>query len=340
MNTTVTSEFTQGLPKAELHLHIEGTLEPQLKLKLAQRNHVDIGQKTIEDVQKTYDYHDLASFLAVYYPAMNVLQHEEDFYDLAWAYLQRAAANNVRHVEIFFDPQAHTSRGIPFATVINGLHQAVVDARALNVDAALIMCFLRDFSKESARQTLAQAMQYRDKIIGIGLDSDEHNNPPLKFARQFEDAAAAGLHLTTHCDIDQKDSIEHIRQALEIMDVERLDHGTNIVEDPDLVELAAQRKIGLTACPLSNSFVSPDMKGKEITELLKAGVQISINSDDPAYFKGYISDNYYAVAQKYQLTQAQIIQLAKNSFNAAWISDQQKQLYLAEIDRYVQQFPG
>lgn len=338
MNTTVTSEFTQGLPKAELHLHIEGTLEPQLKLKLAQRNHVDIGQKTIEDVQKTYDYHDLASFLAVYYPAMNVLQHEEDFYDLAWAYLQRAAANNVRHVEIFFDPQAHTSRGIPFATVINGLHQAVVDARALNVDAALIMCFLRDFSKESARQTLAQAMQYRDKIIGIGLDSDEHNNPPLKFARQFEDAAAAGLHLTTHCDIDQKDSIEHIRQALEIMDVERLDHGTNIVEDPDLVALAAQRKIGLTACPLSNSFVSPDMKGKEITELLKAGVQISINSDDPAYFKGYISDNYYAVAQKYQLTQAQIIQLAKNSFNAAWISDQQKQLYLAEIDRYVQQF--
>ncbi len=340
MNTTVTSEFTQGLPKAELHLHIEGTLEPQLKLKLAQRNHVDIGQKTIEDVQKTYDYHDLASFLAVYYPAMNVLQHEEDFYDLAWAYLQRAAANNVRHVEIFFDPQAHTSRGIPFATVINGLHQAVVDARALNVDAALIMCFLRDFSKESARQTLAQAMQYRDKIIGIGLDSDEHNNPPLKFARQFEDAAAAGLHLTTHCDIDQKDSIEHIRQALEIMDVERLDHGTNIVEDPDLVALAAQRKIGLTACPLSNSFVSPDMKGKEITELLKAGVQISINSDDPAYFKGYISDNYYAVAQKYQLTQAQIIQLAKNSFNAAWISDQQKQLYIAEIDRYVQQFQG
>lgn len=340
MNTTVTSEFTQGLPKAELHLHIEGTLEPQLKLKLAQRNHVDIGQKTIEDVQKTYDYHDLASFLAVYYPAMNVLQHEEDFYDLAWAYLQRAAANNVRRVEIFFDPQAHTSRGIPFATVINGLHQAVVDARALNVDAALIMCFLRDFSKESARQTLAQAMQYRDKIIGIGLDSDEHNNPPLKFARQFEDAAAAGLHLTTHCDIDQKDSIEHIRQALEIMDVERLDHGTNIVEDPDLVALAAQRKIGLTACPLSNSFVSPDMKGNEITELLKAGVQISINSDDPAYFKGYISDNYYAVAQKYQLTQAQIIQLAKNSFNAAWISDQQKQLYLAEIDRYVQQFQG
>ncbi|MCT6812767.1 MAG: adenosine deaminase, partial [Lactobacillus helsingborgensis] len=241
MSSVVTPEFTRGLPKAELHLHIEGTLEPELKLKLAKRNHVDIGQTTIADVQKTYNYHDLASFLAVYYPAMNVLQTEEDFYDLAWDYLTKAAANNVRHVELFFDPQAHTSRGIPFEVVLNGLYQATVDARALNVDAHLIMCFLRDFSKESARKTLQEGLKYKDKIIGIGLDSDEHNNPPLKFARQFEDAAAAGLHITTHCDIDQKDSIEHIRQALEIMEVERLDHGTNIVEDPDLVELAAKR---------------------------------------------------------------------------------------------------
>lgn len=338
MSSTVTPEFTRGLPKAELHLHIEGTLEPELKLKLAKRNNVDIGQETIKDVQKTYDYHDLASFLAVYYPAMNVLQTEEDFYDLAWAYLTKAASNNVRHVEIFFDPQAHTSRGIPFETVINGLYQATIDARALNVDAHLIMCFLRDFSKESARLTLQEGLKYRDKIIGVGLDSDEHNNPPLKFARQFEDAAAAGLHLTTHCDIDQKDSIEHIRQALEIMEVERLDHGTNIVEDPDLVELVAKRQIGLTSCPLSNGFVSPEMKGEEIISLLKAGVKISINSDDPAYFKGYISDNYYALAQKYQLSQEQIVQLAKNSFESSWISQKQKELYLAEIDSYVAKF--
>lgn len=338
MSLSVTPEFTQNLPKAELHLHIEGTLEPELKLQLARRNHVDIGQKTVEDVQKTYDYHDLASFLAVYYPAMNVLQHEEDFYDLAWNYLTRAAANHVRHVEIFFDPQAHTSRGIPFKTIINGLYKATVDARALNIDASLIMCFLRDFSKESARKTLLEGLKYRDKIIGIGLDSDEHNNPPLKFARQFEDAAAAGLHLTTHCDIDQQDSIEHIRQALEIMEVERLDHGTNIVEDPDLIELAVKRKIGLTSCPLSNSFVTPDMKGKEVIQLLKAGVRVSINSDDPAYFKGYISDNYYAIAKKYDLTQEQIVQLAKNSFRAAWISEKQKALYLKEIDRYVKNY--
>ena len=335
MSSVVTPEFTRGLPKAELHLHIEGTLEPDLKLKLAKRNHVDIGQTTIADVQKTYNYHDLASFLAVYYPAMNVLQTEEDFYDLAWDYLTKAAANNVRHVELFFDPQAHTSRGIPFEVVLNGLYQATVDARALNVDAHLIMCFLRDFSKESARKTLQEGLKYQDKIIGIGLDSDEHNNPPLKFARQFEEAASAGFHITTHCDIDQKDSIEHIRQALEIMEVERLDHGTNIVEDPDLVELAAKRKIGLTSCPLSNSFVSPEMKGQEVIELLNAGVKVSINSDDPAYFKGYISDNYYALAQKYHLAQDQVVQLAKNSFETSWISQRQKQLYLDEIDRFV-----
>ncbi|HIW72468.1 MAG TPA: adenosine deaminase [Candidatus Levilactobacillus faecigallinarum] len=336
MTTEVTQTFTQGLPKAELHLHIEGTLEPELKLKLAQRNHVDIGQTTIAEVQKTYDYDDLASFLAVYYPAMNVLIHEQDFYDLAFAYLQRAAANNVRHVEIFFDPQAHTSRGIAFATVINGLYRATVDARALNIDAQLIMCFLRDFSKESARQTLAAALPYKDKFIGIGLDSDEHNNPPIKFARQYEDAAAAGLHLTAHCDIDQKDSIEHIRQALEQLDVERLDHGTNIVEDPDLVDFVAKRGIGLTSCPLSNAFVSPEMKGKEILELLAHQVKVSINSDDPAYFGGYIGDNYFALADKFNLTKAQVVQLARNSFETSWISDEQKALYLQELTAYVQ----
>lgn len=335
MSTEVTQAFTQNLPKAELHIHIEGTLEPDLKLKLARRNHVDIGQSTIEEVQKTYQYNDLASFLAVYYPAMDVLQHEQDFYDLAMAYLKKAAKNHVRHAEIFFDPQAHTSRGVAFKTVIDGLYRATVDARALNVDARLIMCFLRDFSKESARQTLAQALPYRDKFVGIGLDSDEHNNPPMKFARQYEDAAAAGLHLTAHCDIDQKDSIEHIRQALEQLDVERLDHGTNIVEDPDLVQFVARKGIGLTSCPLSNSFVSPEMKGREVLDLLAQHVKVSINSDDPAYFGGYIGDNYYAIADRFDLTKAQVVQLARNSFETSWISEQQKAIYLRELDDYV-----
>lgn len=337
MATEVTKEFTQGLPKAELHLHIEGTLEPELKLKLAKRNGIDIGQETIEEVKATYNYNDLASFLAVYYPAMNVLQKEEDFYDLAMDYLRRAAKNNVRHVEIFFDPQAHTSRGIAFETVINGLYRATVDARALNVDARLIMCFLRDLSRESARKTLEEALQYKDKFIGVGLDSDEHNNPPMKFFNQFTEATKHGLHVTAHADIDQKNSIEHIRELLEVIGVERVDHGTNIVEDPDLVEFAAKKEIGFTSCPLSNSFVTPFMKGKEVLELLSKGVKISIHSDDPAYFGGYVSDNYYAIADKYNLTKDQLVKLARNSFETSWISAEQKAIYIEELEKYAKE---
>lgn len=338
MSVIVSKEFIQGLPKAELHVHIEGTLEPDLKLKLAKRNHVDIGQSTIQEVKNSYKFNDLASFLAVYYPAMNVLQTEQDFYDLAMAYLHRAAENNVRHVEIFFDPQAHTSRGISFETVINGLYKATVDARALKVDARLIMCFLRDYSRESARKTLDESLKYRNKFIGIGLDSDEHNNPPMKFWNQFTEATKYGLHVTSHADIDQKDSIEHVRELLEVIGTERVDHGTNVVEDPDLVNFAAKNKIGFTSCPLSNSFVSPEMKGKEVLELLNKGVKVSIHSDDPAYFGGYISDNYYALAKKFNLTQDQVVTLAKNSFETSWISDEQKALYLKQVDDYVKNF--
>ena len=337
MATEVTKEFTQDLPKAELHLHIEGTLEPELKLKLAKRNGIDIGQETIEEVKETYNYNDLASFLAVYYPAMNVLQKEEDFYDLAMDYLRRAAKNNVRHVEIFFDPQAHTSRGIAFETVINGLYRATVDARALNIDARLIMCFLRDLSRESARKTLEEALQYKDKFIGVGLDSDEHNNPPMKFFNQFAEATKHGLHVTAHADIDQKNSIEHIRELLEVIGVERVDHGTNIVEDPDLVEFAAKKEIGFTSCPLSNSFVTPFMKGKEVLELLSKGVKVSIHSDDPAYFGGYVSDNYYAIADKYNLTKEQVVKLARNSFETSWISTEQKSIYIEELEKYAKE---
>ena len=337
MATEVTKEFTQGLPKAELHLHIEGTLEPEFKLKLAKRNVIDIGQETIEEVKETYNYNDLASFLAVYYPAMNVLQKEEDFYDLAMDYLRRAAKNNVRHVEIFFDPQAHTSRGIAFETVINGLYRATVDARALNIDARLIMCFLRDLSRESARKTLEEALQYKDKFIGVGLDSDEHNNPPMKFFNQFTEATKHGLHVTAHADIDQKNSIEHIRELLEVIGVERVDHGTNIVEDPDLVEFAAKKEIGFTSCPLSNSFVTPFMKGKEVLELLSKGVKVSIHSDDPAYFGGYVSDNYYAIADKYNLTKEQVVKLARNSFETSWISAEQKAIYIEELEKYAKE---
>ncbi|WP_164508323.1 adenosine deaminase [Companilactobacillus kedongensis] len=339
LSKTIDPKFIYGLPKAELHVHLEGTLEPELKLALAQKNHIDIGQTTVEDIRKTYEFNSsLSAFLAVYYSGMIVLQTEDDFYQLAMEYLKRAKENNVRHVEMFFDPQAHLARGISFDTVINGYYQACQDAKALNIDAQLIMCFLRDMPAQSANEILLMPQHHRNKILGIGLDSDEHHNPPLKFAYQFANATAQGYHTTMHADIDQIDSIEHIKQALEIINVNRLDHGTNIVENQDLVKWAAHTQIGLTACPLSNKFIANDSKGKEILDLLDQGVKVSINSDDPAYFGGYISDNYLALDSEFEISKEDIIKLAKNSFETSWISPIQKQIYLNEIDTYVNNY--
>lgn len=334
MPTDITSEFVYGLPKAELHLHLEGTLEPELKLELAQRNGIDIGQETVEEVRASYEFDSLASFLAVYYPAMNVLQTEQDFYDLAWAYFQRAADNGVRRAEVFFDPQAHTSRGVPIEAVIKGYSHAAKNAASLGVSAELILCFLRDMSAESAAETIKAALPYRDLILGVGLDSDERDNPPQKFTEAFAIAREAGLKVTMHCDIDQVGSIDNIRTALLELNTDRLDHGTNIVEDPDLVDLVAERGIGLTCCPVSNGFVTDDMKAKEIVELLRRGVKVTINSDDPAYFGGYVADNYLALIDAAELTREEVVQLARNSFEASWISDEQRAEYLREIDAY------
>lgn len=334
--TGCTKEFIKGMPKAELHLHLEGTLEPELKLKLAQKNQVDIGQNTIEEVKAAYQFDSLTSFLNVYYPAMNVLQKEEDFYALAMDYLKRAKENNVKYAELFFDPQAHTSRGISFETVINGYYRAVEESSSLGVEAHLIMCFLRDLPPESALETYKAALPHRDKFIGIGLDSDERNNPPGKFAEVFALAKKDGFHITIHCDIDQENSIEHIREALMDIGTKRIDHGTNIVEDPQLVAYAKEQQIGFTCCPVSNSFVVEDMKGKEILELLHQGVKVTINSDDPAYFQSYISDDMYALASQYNLTRADIIRLVKNAFEIAWISEDKKKAYLKQVDVYVE----
>jgi len=337
-NSNVTKEFIQGLPKAELHLHLEGTLEPELKLHLAQKNNIDIGQRTIEEVKATYQFDSLTSFLQVYYPAMNVLQDADDFCALALDYLKKAKKHNVKYVELFFDPQAHTSRGVPFETVINGYYEATLQACEFGVEANLIMCFLRDMSAESAMETYRQALPYRDKFIGIGLDSDERNNPPLKFAEVFALAKKDGFHITMHCDIDQENSIEHIRQALLEIGVERLDHGTNIVEDPSLIAYIKEHNIGLTCCPVSNSFVVDDMKGKEMLELLHQGIQITVNSDDPAYFQSYISDDFYALTQKYALSRDDVVQIASNSFGIAWLPDEKKKEYLKMIDTYIASF--
>ncbi|MEQ7217376.1 adenosine deaminase [Vagococcus fluvialis] len=335
MTTNLTLDFIKGLPKAELHLHLEGTLEPDLKLKLAQKNKVDIGQTTIEEVQASYQFDSLPSFLNIYYPAMNVLQDEEDFYELAMAYLRNAKEQGIKRAELFFDPQAHTTRGVSFETVINGYYRAIEESYTLGISADLIMCFLRDMSAESAEETLQQALPYKDKFIAVGLDSDEKGNPPSKFAKIFAEAREAGLKLTMHCDIDQENSIEHIRQVIEDIKVDRIDHGTNIVEDQKLVDYVNEHNIGLTSCPVSNGFVVDDMKGKEIIELLEQGVKVTVNSDDPAYFQSYISDDLFALATKYDMTREQIVQLAKNSFEISWISEEEKNNYLTMIDEYV-----
>ncbi len=331
----ISLDFIKGLPKAELHLHLEGTLEPDLKLKLAQKNKIEIGQETIEEIKESYKFDSLPSFLNIYYPAMNVLQEEEDFYELAMAYLKKAQNHGIKRAELFFDPQAHTTRGVSFATVINGYHRAIVESKELGISSDLIMCFLRDMSLESAEKTLVEALPFKDKFIGVGLDSDEKGNPPSKFASVFKKAKAEGLKLTMHCDIDQENSIEHIRQVIEDIKVDRIDHGTNIVEDPKLVDYIKENGIGLTSCPVSNGFVVDDMKGKEIIELLDQGVKVTVNSDDPAYFQSYISDDLYAIAIKYEMSKEQIIQLAKNSFDISWISEAEKETYLEMVDQYV-----
>lgn len=328
--------FVAGLPKCELHLHIEGTLEPELKFALAERNGIPLEHATVEEVRASYAFDSLTTFLVGYYDSMRVLLTAEDFHDLAMAYLIRAARQNVRYVEMFFDPQAHTSRGVAFDTIITGLRRAIVAARRdLGVHAELILCFLRDHTAEFAMATLVQALPYRDWILGVGLDSDERGHPPEKFATVFARARAEGFWLTMHCDVDQPGSIDNIRTVLDTIGVDRIDHGTNIVEDPALVERVRAAGVGLTCCPVSNVWVTQDMKSAEIAALLRAGVWVCVNSDDPAYFGAYISENLVALAEKAQLTTDELAQLSRNAFEVAWLPAGTRERHLAEIDAYV-----
>lgn len=332
---TSLTDFAFGLPKAELHLHLEGTLEPELKFDLAARNGIELAEKTVDAVKATYDFTDLTSFLAVYYPAMNVLQTADDFHDLAWAYLLRAKEQGVVHVEMFFDPQAHTSRGVPFGNVIGGYRRAAVRAESeLGISAELILCFLRDFSAEHAMTTLMEALPYKAWIIGVGLDSDERDNPPGKFADVFARAKAEGFFLTMHCDIDQVGSVDNIRAVIEDIGVDRIDHGTNIVEDPALVALAKERGLGFTTCPVSNSFVTEQMKADEIVALLREGLRVTVNSDDPAYFGAYVGENYVALAEQAGLSETDLVQLAINSFEASWLTPSRRAAFVAAVEAY------
>jgi adenosine deaminase len=325
----------EGMPKAELHLHLEGTLEPELKFELAARNALILPYRSAPEMRAAYAFDDLASFLAVYYEGMSVLLTEQDFYDLALAYFRKAAAQNVVYAEVFFDPQAHTSRGIPFATVIEGFRRAQVDAEAaFGLRSRLIMCFLRDLSAESALETLEASLPYRDWIVGVGLDSDERGNPPLKFKDVFERARGEGYRLTMHCDVDQADSVGHIWQCLDEIGVERIDHGVNSLEDSALVREITGRGLGLTVCPISNGFVAGGLKARELKTMLDHGMRATVNSDDPAYFSGYVNENLVAAQGAVALMWEEVVALARNSFEIAWLDEGERTGYLAALAAY------
>jgi len=321
----------QAMPKAELHIHIEGSLEPELIFELAQRNGVSLPNASVEALRQAYAFTDLQSFLDIYYAGASVLLTEQDFYDMTMAYLQRAAADNVRHAEIFFDPQTHTARGVPFRTVVDGIWRACQDGP---ISATLIMCFLRHLSEEEAIATLEEALPFRDKIIGVGLDSSEVGHPPEKFARVFERARNLGLHLVAHA--GEEGPPAYIESALDVLNVERIDHGVRCLEDADLTARLVREQMALTVCPLSNIKlrVFDVMGDSNLRRLLDEGLAATVNSDDPAYFGGYVNDNYLAAFDALPLDVNHARQLAKNSFAAAFLEPERKRAFLAEVDAF------
>jgi len=321
----------QGMPKAELHIHIEGSLEPELIFALAKRNGVALSYASVEDLRAAYAFTDLQSFLDIYYAGASVLLQEQDFYDMTAAYLARAKADNVRHTEIFFDPQTHTARGVPMQTVVDGIHRACQDSE---VSATLILCFLRHLSEEDAFATLEAALPFRDKFIGIGLDSSEVGNPPEKFARVFAKCRELGFHLVAHA--GEEGPPAYIETALDVLKVERIDHGVRCLEDAALTKRLADEKIALTVCPLSNIklCVFGQMEQHNLVQLLDAGLVATVNSDDPAYFGGYMNDNFIATFDALPLGLSHAQRLARNSFSAAFLPAAQKQAFLDEVDAY------
>ncbi len=316
------NDFIQSLPKAELHVHIEGTLEPEMMFALAERNGVRLPYKSVEEVRAAYAFSNLQSFLDLYYQGAQVLVQEADFFDLTAAYLKRARGDGVPHAEIFFDPQTHTQRGVPFDTVISGIHRAQKAAtQELGISSKLIMCFLRDLSAESAMETLKQALPYKAWIIAVGLDSAEVGHPPEKFTAVFEAARSEGFLAVAHA--GEEGPPEYIWQALDLLHVSRIDHGVRCLEDPALVDRLRAEQIPLTVCPLSNVKlrVFDTMAEHNLKRMLDAGLCVTINSDDPAYFGGYIAENFRAAQEALQLTEEEIRQLAENSLKAAFPTD-------------------
>ncbi|EKO3406901.1 adenosine deaminase [Vibrio fluvialis] len=332
-------EFIQQLPKVELHLHIEGSLEPELMFDLAQRNQIAIPFSSPDEVRAAYQFSNLQSFLDIYYQGANVLIHEQDFFDLTWAYLLRCQQDNVMHTEIFFDPQTHTARGIAFETVINGITQALEKGQQeLGISSQLIMCFLRHLSEADAMLTLQQALPYKDKIVGVGLDSSEQGHPPEKFQQVFRQAREAGFIAVAHA--GEEGPALNIRNAIDLLGVQRVDHGVRCVEDAALVQELKQTRMPLTVCPLSNLKlkVFTEMEQHNIVELLRQGLCVTINSDDPAYFGGYMTDNFMAVAKAHPMSHQELAQFTLNAIEASFISDAEKARMNAKVYEVLARF--
>ena len=328
--------FVGALPKAELHLHIEGTLEPALAFAIAERNGSTLPYASVDELRAAYRFANLQDFLDVYYACAGVLLESRDFYDLTWAYLLRARADNVRHAEIFFDPQTHTARGVAFETVVDGICQALDDARdKLGLTSRLILCFLRHLDEADAFETLEAAMPRRDRIIGVGLDSGERGNPPSKFARVFRRAREAGFVAVAHA--GEEGPAEYVREALDLLEVVRIDHGNRALDDPALVDELVRRRIPLTVCPLSNLklCVVDDMTSHPLKRMLDLGLFVTVNSDDPAYFGGYVNDNYVAVAEALGLGKEDLARLARNSIEAALLDDAHRARLTGLLERAV-----
>ena len=334
-----TAAFIAALPKAELHLHIEGTLEPEMMFAIAERNGIGLPYASIEEVKAAYRFSNLQDFLDIYYAGANALVEMQDFYDLTWAYLQRAFTQNVRHAEIFFDPQTHTGRGVAFATVIDGISRALADAEArLGISSRLILCFLRHLDEAAALETLDEALAWRDRIAGVGLDSSERGNPPGKFREVFRRARAAGFVAVAHA--GEEGPPEYVREALNVLEVVRIDHGNNALADADLVAELVRRRIPLTVCPLSNVKlrVVDDITTHPLKRMLDLGLLVTVNSDDPAYFGGYVNENYVAVAEALDLGREELAQLARNSIEASLLGKEAKSTLILELDTVMSRF--
>lgn len=332
--------FIQNLPKCELHLHIEGTLEPELMFRLAERNGVKLPFDSVEAVKRAYEFTDLQSFLDIYYEGAQVLLKEQDFYDLTWAYLARVQAQTVRHVEIFFDPQTHTDRGVPFETVITGIRRALADAEErYGMTSKLILCFLRHLSADAAMTTLEQALPFQDGIVAVGLDSSEVGHPPSKFREVFDRARAEGFLTVAHA--GEEGPPEYIREALDLLDVKRIDHGVRCVEDDELVERLRAERIPLTVCPLSNVKlrVFDTIADHNLKRLLDLGLMATVNSDDPAYFGGYMNENFLAAQRGLALSRDDVHRLARNAFEGSFLDAERKAALIGELDRYVAATP-